>query len=131
MPLLRPSWARGTLDPEFPAFGELLQCPDAGLTRPAEAVVEAGEVLFVPGGCPHRVENLAESISFAGNFVDDSNLEDVLADQCALAHRYPEAGELHAALDEREAAVEANDSTKSGKDATRPSARRRRQRTRP
>ena len=54
----------------------------------------------VPGGCPHRVENLAESISFAGNFVDDSNLEDVLADQCALAHRYPEAGELHAALDE-------------------------------
>ena len=100
MPLLRPSWARGTLDPEFPAFGELLQCPDAGLTRPVEAVVEAGEVLFVPGGCPHRVENLAESISFAGNFVDDSNLEAVLADQCALAHRYPEAGELHAALDE-------------------------------
>ena len=99
-PLLRPSWARGTYDPQFPPFGDLVGDPDVALTRPAEVVVEAGEVLFMPGGCPHRVQNLEDSVSFAGNFVDSSNVEAVLADQLALGRRYPEALELHAALAE-------------------------------
>ena len=33
------------------------------------------QVLFVPGGAPHLVVNLTDTVAFAGNFLDDSNLE--------------------------------------------------------
>lgn len=34
----------------------------------------SGELLFVPAGCPHRVENLDISLAISSNFVDLSNL---------------------------------------------------------
>ena len=43
-------------------------------------VLEEGETLFVPGGAPHLVVNLTDTVAFAGNFVDDSNLEAAMAD---------------------------------------------------
>ncbi|CAE7940190.1 unnamed protein product, partial [Symbiodinium necroappetens] len=42
--------------------------------------LEEGEVLFVPGGAPHLVVNLTDTAAFAGNFLDDSNLEAAMAD---------------------------------------------------
>ena len=33
------------------------------------------QVLFVPSGAPHLVVNLTDTVAFAGNFLDDSNLE--------------------------------------------------------
>ena len=34
-----------------------------------------GELLFVPSGCPHRVENLEKSLAISANFVNGSNIE--------------------------------------------------------
>ena len=34
-----------------------------------------GELLFVPAGCPHTVDNLDTSLAISGNFVDLSNLD--------------------------------------------------------
>ena len=34
-----------------------------------------GELLFVPAGCPHRVENLEKSLAISANFVDQSNYD--------------------------------------------------------
>jgi hypothetical protein len=33
----------------------------------------AGEILFVPGGCPHYVENLDVTLAISSNFVNLSN----------------------------------------------------------
>ena len=41
--------------------------------QPFEVVLEAGDVLFVPRGCPHRVDNLSASVAVSGNFVNASN----------------------------------------------------------
>jgi len=40
-----------------------------------EAVLEAGDIIFVPRGWPHQVENLATSVALSANFIDASNLE--------------------------------------------------------
>ncbi|CAE7504342.1 unnamed protein product, partial [Symbiodinium pilosum] len=48
--------------------------------RRIDVDLEEGEVLFVPGGAPHLVVNLTDTVAFAGNFLDDSNLEATLAD---------------------------------------------------
>ena len=48
------------------------------LTHPRECVLKAGEVLFVPAGSPHRVENLSKSLAISANFVDRSNFDHVL-----------------------------------------------------
>lgn len=48
--------------------------PLLALTHPRECVLGAGELLFVPFGCPHRVENLTKSLAISANFVDGSNL---------------------------------------------------------
>ncbi|CEG00182.1 JmjC domain [Ostreococcus tauri] len=79
-PFLRPSWLRGTLDPAMPALEE--QCA-SGLSEHAarwDVDLGPGEVLFVPGGAPHAVHNLDSTVAFAGNFVDDANLERALVD---------------------------------------------------
>ena len=39
-----------------------------------------GEVLFVPGGAAHAVSNLDATVAFAGNFIDDTNLDRALVD---------------------------------------------------
>lgn len=61
-----------------------LSCPDVDkyplLTRalPRQCILESGELLFVPYGCPHRVENLQDSLAVSSNFVDLSNFQVVL-----------------------------------------------------
>ncbi|XP_045214857.2 bifunctional arginine demethylase and lysyl-hydroxylase JMJD6-like [Mercenaria mercenaria] len=52
---------------------DLKQHPLLSLTQPIECVLQPGELLFVPAGCPHRVENLETSLAISGNFVDLSN----------------------------------------------------------
>ncbi len=53
----------------------LAEHPLLALTHPRECVLDAGELLFVPFGCPHRVENLQKSLAISANFVDESNYE--------------------------------------------------------
>ena len=45
-----------------------------------EVILEPEELLFVPFGSPHRVENLEDSVAISGNFVDQSNI------QCVVEH---------------------------------------------
>ena len=51
--------------------------PLLALTHPRECMLRAGELLFVPFGCPHRVENLEKSLAISANFVDASNCKAV------------------------------------------------------
>ena len=56
------------------------------LAREWDVDLAPGEVLFVPGGWPHHVRNIGATVAFAGNFIDDSNLQRALFDlelQCA------------------------------------------------
>lgn len=55
----------------------LRQHPLLALTHPRECVLSAGELLFVPCGCPHRVENLENSLAISANFVNGSNFDAV------------------------------------------------------
>ena len=60
-----------------------------------------GEVLFVPGGFPHVVHNLGVTVSFAGNYVDESNLDAALRDMALLGAKYGDAmRKSHDAIDE-------------------------------
>jgi len=96
---LRPSWLRGTLDPAMPNLEDQGLYYDPSATAVSEENDDArvssvqrrlakrwdvdlgpGEVLFVPGGAPHAVHNLDCTVAFAGNFVDDTNIDRALYD---------------------------------------------------
>lgn len=80
IPLLYPHY-QDSLDL---AFDVDLSCPDLDKfpllmsAVPRQCILEPGELLFVPYGCPHRVENLEDSLAVSSNFVDLSNLHVVL-----------------------------------------------------
>lgn len=59
-----------------------------------QCILQPGELLFVPHGCPHRVENLEDSLAISANFVDLSNYEVVLEELKANALIDPCAEEL-------------------------------------
>ena len=46
--------------------------------RPFEAIVEEGEIIFVPHGFWHMVLNLDDCIAITQNYVSTSNLSDCL-----------------------------------------------------
>ncbi|KAL3877711.1 hypothetical protein ACJMK2_035376 [Sinanodonta woodiana] len=79
LPLLYPRYEH-SFDPVFDVD---LSCPDLEQypllrnVQPRECILEPGDVLFVPAGCPHRVENLDTSLAISGNFVDLSNFSRV------------------------------------------------------
>ena len=64
------------------------------LTHPRECVLAAGELLFVPYGSPHRVENIERSLAISANFVDGSNLEAVSQELKVNGLLDPRANEL-------------------------------------
>lgn len=80
IPLLYPHY-QDSLDLVFDID---LSCPDLDKypllmsAMPRQCTLEPGELLFVPHGCPHRVENLEDSLAVSSNFVDLSNLQVVL-----------------------------------------------------
>ena len=106
LPLLYPDWSAGKLHPSFPSLHQLQARPDLyplfRYARRTEVIVHPGEVLFVPGGTPHAVENLTDSLAIAGNFVDESNLEMALAEMRTLGLRDASLGAVAAALEEME-----------------------------
>jgi hypothetical protein len=50
--------------------------PLARLLRPTQVVLEPGDILFMPAGTPHYVENIGDvpALAISGNFLDSSNL---------------------------------------------------------
>ncbi|XP_056017847.1 bifunctional arginine demethylase and lysyl-hydroxylase JMJD6-B-like isoform X2 [Ostrea edulis] len=80
LPHLYPQYPNN-MDPVFEADianPDLERQPLLHLTCPSECVLSEGEILFVPAGCPHRVENLTTSVAISANFVDLSNWTTVL-----------------------------------------------------
>ena len=51
--------------------------PLLALTHPSQCVLKAGELLYVPSGSPHFVENLTTSLAVSSNHVDSSNYKKV------------------------------------------------------
>ena len=96
LPLLYPTYTHST----DAAFDVTLSQPDLdrhpllSLTHPRECVLSPGELLFVPAGSPHRVENLEPSLAISANFVDRSNFDRVLAELSVIALRDQRAGDL-------------------------------------
>ena len=83
---------------DVPFFGAFPFLPYA---RRWDVDLGPGEVLFVPGGFPHVVHNLDVTVSFAGNYVDESNLDLALRDMALLGAKYGDAMRAsHAAIDE-------------------------------
>ncbi|XP_062594461.1 bifunctional arginine demethylase and lysyl-hydroxylase JMJD6-like [Saccostrea cucullata] len=94
--LLYPQYPNG-MDPVFEADvtnPDLKKQPLLSLTHPSECVLSAGEVLFVPARCPHRVENLTSSVAISANFVDVSNWKAVLEELELNAIIDPRSGDL-------------------------------------
>ena len=104
LPLLYPSWAHGGLHPSFPPLAALEADPAAyplfARARRAELVLRPGQLLFVPGGTPHHVENLHDTLAVAGNFLDDSNLDAALRDMRVMGMRDAAVAAAADALDE-------------------------------
>jgi hypothetical protein len=63
-------------DPVFPDLnaGDFSGHERSAAACPYDFLLQAGEVLFVPHGCPHRVTNESCSIAISANFCDGSNI---------------------------------------------------------
>ena len=102
LPLLYPVFSHST-DATFQvdlSSPDLSRYPLLSLTHPRECILEAGEVLFVPAGCPHRVENLTKSLAISANFVDKSNIDLVMRELSIDALQDQRAADLLQQLEE-------------------------------
>ncbi|RUS72799.1 hypothetical protein EGW08_019436 [Elysia chlorotica] len=69
-----------SLDPVFSVNivqPDLKSFPLLALTKPKQCVIKAGDLLFVPFGSPHFVENLTASVAVSSNYVDATNYHQV------------------------------------------------------
>ncbi|KAF0686499.1 Aste57867_21686 [Aphanomyces stellatus] len=102
--LLYPTWHVGTPDIVFAV--DMTQ-DDASsrhqhalfqYARVYECILEAGDILFVPAGAPHYVENLTDTTALSCNYIDASNWARAQAALECQAWTDPRAAELLAAL---------------------------------
>ena len=113
--LLGPSY-RVSLDPSFAAekdgdgfgLGDTAGERGEGLDHLKSAaggwdfILEAGEVLFVPAGCPHGVRNETDTIAISANYVDTSNLSLVIGELELLSTEDPRAKVVLDSLKEKQ-----------------------------
>ncbi|KAL8576600.1 hypothetical protein ACOMHN_025075 [Nucella lapillus] len=95
-PCLYPVYAH-SMDPTFEAdmvHPDLTTHPLLASVHPVECVLNAGELLFVPGGSPHYVENLDATLAISANFVDLSNFTRVKEELDISALLDPRAADL-------------------------------------
>lgn len=45
-----------------------------------EGVVERGELIYIPGNCPHQVKNIGETLAMSGNLISKDSLESMKAE---------------------------------------------------
>lgn len=67
---------------ELDAFSPLAPTSDALGRRVlrSDCVLQPGELVFMPEGTPHAVENIDDSLALAGNFIDETNLAAAIAE---------------------------------------------------
>jgi hypothetical protein len=75
LPLLNPDYVSG-FDPVFPDLNveTFFGHERSAAACPYDFLLQAGDVLFVPRGCPHRVTNVSTSIAISANFCDRGNI---------------------------------------------------------
>ncbi|PVD37998.1 hypothetical protein C0Q70_00601 [Pomacea canaliculata] len=73
---------------------DMVNHPLLSLVHPVECILNAGEILFVPGGSPHYVENLETTLAISGNFVDLSNWRRALSELEVNGLTDPRAADL-------------------------------------
>ncbi|KAH9513137.1 hypothetical protein Btru_035960 [Bulinus truncatus] len=79
VPLLYPVYFHST-DPVFCvnlSEPDLEKFPLLSLTKPRQCTLNPGELLFVPSGSPHFVENLTPTLAVSSNHVSFSNFKEV------------------------------------------------------
>lgn len=78
--LVPPHFEDRVYDGEVDAFNpDLDEFPEFAGVEVLEDVVEAGEVLFIPGGWWHQTENLETGFAITANYVDETNYRTVMA----------------------------------------------------
>jgi len=92
--LLRPTVPEGRHHPVFSDLHELEGDEGFERARRLDIVLEEGETLFVPGGAPHLVVNLTDSVAVAGNFLDESNFDVAMADLRTMASAEAPGGSI-------------------------------------
>ncbi|KAG5189154.1 hypothetical protein JKP88DRAFT_218036 [Tribonema minus] len=102
--LLYPVWREGTHDPSFEVdlkLPDYRKHPAAAALTGWQCAMEAGDLLFVPSGCPHEVENEGPGpvVAVSCNYVDSSNLERALEALALQGLTDERAAELLAALE--------------------------------
>ena len=90
---LRPNYFE-SLDPVFDIDISDKDMEDTLKDVASEVILEEEELLFVPFGSPHRVENIKDSIAISANFVDDSNIRCVVDHLRKNCLQDPRAGDL-------------------------------------
>ncbi|CAJ1376980.1 unnamed protein product [Effrenium voratum] len=95
--LLHPMYL-ADLNPVFPADLNALEETSPGRVKVHEVVLEPGDLIFVPAGWPHQVDNLETSVAVSANFIDPSNLQRALDEADLLALVEEEAQLLGDAL---------------------------------
>ena len=75
-----PPEAAGKLGPKFhdsldPVF---TPGPTLGLLPSYSVLLRPGQLLCVPAGSPHQVENITDSVAVSGNFVNHTNIQEAL-----------------------------------------------------
>lgn len=77
--LISPEFDEQVYEGEVCAFEpDLTRYPDFAQVEVWESVVEAGEVLFIPGGWWHQTSNLETGFAITANYVDRTNYQRVL-----------------------------------------------------
>ncbi|CAL1530701.1 unnamed protein product [Lymnaea stagnalis] len=79
LPLLYPQYFH-SMDPVFSVDldkADMEKFPLLALTKPRQCILNPGELLFVPAGSPHYVENLTASLAVSSNHVNHSNFKQV------------------------------------------------------
>jgi len=64
---------------------DLEQMPLGGMASAWEAILRPGQLIIVPGGSPHEVRNLEDTVSVAGNFLDWFNLDEAVDEVATVA----------------------------------------------
>lgn len=74
-----PSEAAGSLGPVFPDSLDPVFRPGPLPPVPSYSLsLRPGQLLFVPAGSPHQVENTEDSVAVSGNFVNQTNIQEAL-----------------------------------------------------
>jgi len=106
----------GDFNPTFPAgLDDMVDeesRPAARLANVYEVILEPGDLIYVPAGSPHKVENLDTTVAVSANFVDRSNVKQAHAEASLLglvsedpglvASSFEESQRLGGALEELE-----------------------------